>query len=73
MLSPSPMSGETIPPDKLQQLRARVDSAATPAERVEATFALANELWLKDPTTVRPILEQVVAEADAERAASCYC
>jgi DNA-binding NtrC family response regulator/tetratricopeptide (TPR) repeat protein len=52
-------------PDKLQELRARVDSAATPAERVEATFALANELWRSDPVTVRPLLEQVVAEADA--------
>jgi DNA-binding NtrC family response regulator/tetratricopeptide (TPR) repeat protein len=52
-------------PDKLQQLRARVSSAATPAERVEATYALAKELWLRDPTTVRPLLEQIVAEADA--------
>ncbi len=59
------MSGETTPPDKLKQLRARVDSAATPAERVEATYALAKELWLSDPVKVRPLLEQVVAEADA--------
>jgi DNA-binding NtrC family response regulator/tetratricopeptide (TPR) repeat protein len=65
MLSSTPMSGETTPPDKLQQLRARVETAATPAERVEATFALANELWRSDPVTVRPLLEQVVAEADA--------
>jgi DNA-binding NtrC family response regulator/tetratricopeptide (TPR) repeat protein len=59
------MSGATTPPDKLQQLRARVDSAATPAERVEATFALANELWLSDPVAAKPLLEQVLAEADA--------
>jgi DNA-binding NtrC family response regulator len=59
------MSDKPTSSDKLQQLRARVASAATPAERVEATYALAKELWLKDPTTVRPLLEQVVAEADA--------
>ncbi len=59
------MSGETTPPDKLQQLRARVDSAASPAERVEAIMELAEEIWLRDPATVRPLLEQVVAEADA--------
>ncbi len=51
-------------PDKLQQLRARADSAATPAERVEATMELAEEIWLKDPATVRPLLEQIVAGAD---------
>ena len=65
MLTSVPMSGASVPPDKLQQLRARVDSAKTPAERVEATLLLAEELWLKDPVTVRPLLEQVVAEADA--------
>ena len=65
MLSSSAMSGETTSPDKLKQLRARVDSAATPAERVEATMELAEEIWLKDPATVRPLLEQVVAEAEA--------
>ena len=54
-------------PDKLQQLRARVDSAATPAERVEATLQLAEALWLSDPVTVRPLLEQVVAGASAPR------
>jgi DNA-binding NtrC family response regulator/tetratricopeptide (TPR) repeat protein len=59
------MSAPTTPPDKLKQLRERLDAAATPAERVEATFALANELWRSDPVTVRPLLEQVVAEADA--------
>ena len=64
MLSSSSMNGATTP-DKLQQLRERVDSAATPAERVEATMALAEEVWLKDPATVGPLLEQVVAEADA--------
>jgi transcriptional regulator with GAF, ATPase, and Fis domain len=51
--------------DKLQQLRARVDSAATPAERVEATLQLAEALWLSDPVAARPLLEQVLAEADA--------
>jgi DNA-binding NtrC family response regulator/Tfp pilus assembly protein PilF len=64
MLSSSSMSDAGTPPDKLQQLRARVDSAATPAERVEATYALAKELWLSDPVGVRPLLERVVAEAD---------
>ncbi len=59
------MSGATTPPDKLQALRERIASAATPAERVEATMALAEETWLSDPITVRPLLEQVVAEADA--------
>jgi DNA-binding NtrC family response regulator/tetratricopeptide (TPR) repeat protein len=59
------MAGEKTPPDKLQQLRARVDSAATPAERVEATLQLAEELWLSDPVAARPLLEQVLAEADA--------
>jgi len=58
------MSGSTIPSDKLQQLRERVNSAATPAERVRATFALAEELWLSDPAGARPLLEQVIAEAD---------
>jgi transcriptional regulator with PAS, ATPase and Fis domain/tetratricopeptide (TPR) repeat protein len=59
------MSGETNPPDKLQALRERVASASTPAERVEATMALAEEAWLKEPVTVKPLLEQVMAEADA--------
>ena len=59
------MSGATTPPDKLQALRERIASAAAPAERVEATMALAEEIWLSDPVTVRPLLEQVVAEADA--------
>jgi DNA-binding NtrC family response regulator/tetratricopeptide (TPR) repeat protein len=58
------MSGATTPPDKLQQLRARVDSAATPAERVEAALLLAEELWLSDLVAARPLLELVVAEAD---------
>ncbi len=52
-------------PDKLQRLRARVDSAANPAERVEATLLLAEELWLSDLVAARPLLELVVAEADA--------
>ncbi len=59
------MSGESVPPDKLQALRARVDSAATPAERVEATLAQAEALWLSDPVAAKPLLEQVLAEADA--------
>ena len=65
MLNSFPMTGETKPPDKLQQLRARVDAAATPAERVEATLLLAEQLWLSDPVAARPLLEQVLAEADA--------
>jgi len=59
------MSGATTTPDKLRQLRLRADAAKTPAERVEATLDLAEELWLSDPVGVRPLLEQVVAEADA--------
>jgi transcriptional regulator with GAF, ATPase, and Fis domain/tetratricopeptide (TPR) repeat protein len=51
--------------DKLEQLRARVDSAATPAERVEATLLLAEAIWLSDPVAAKPLLEQVLAEADA--------
>jgi len=65
MLTQLPMTGEKTPPDKLQQLRDRVASATTPAERVEAALKLAEETWLKDPVTVRPLLEQVLAEADA--------
>jgi len=65
MLNSVPMSGATEPSNKLQQLRARVNSAATRAERVEATLLLAEELWLDDPVTARPLLEQVLAEADA--------
>ncbi|MBM3330953.1 tetratricopeptide repeat protein [candidate division WOR-3 bacterium] len=59
------MSGETTSPDKLQRLRERVKSASTPAERVEATLSLAEEIWLKDPVVARPLLEQVVADAEA--------
>jgi hypothetical protein len=56
MLTPFPMSGPTIPPDKLEQLRARVSSAATPAERVEASPPLAEEIWLSDPVAARPLV-----------------
>jgi DNA-binding NtrC family response regulator/tetratricopeptide (TPR) repeat protein len=59
------MSGTPTSPDKLQALRTRLASAATPAERVEATLLLAEQLWLSDPVTASPLLEQVVAEADA--------
>jgi DNA-binding NtrC family response regulator/tetratricopeptide (TPR) repeat protein len=59
------MSAPTAPPDKLKQLRARVDAAATPAERIEATLALAEAIWLSDPVTAKPLLEQILAEADA--------
>jgi DNA-binding NtrC family response regulator/tetratricopeptide (TPR) repeat protein len=59
------MSGENRPTDKLQALRERIAAAVTPAERVEAIMELAEEIWLKDPVTVRPLLEQAVAEADA--------
>ncbi len=65
MLTSVPMSDASVPPDKLQALRAQLAAASTPAERVEATLGLAEELWLSDPVTVRPLLEQVVAEADA--------
>ena len=60
-------------PDKLQQLSARVDSAATSAERVEATLQLAEALWLSDSVTAKLLLEQVLADADAECAPNCYC
>jgi DNA-binding NtrC family response regulator/TolA-binding protein len=59
------MSDTQTSPDKLQVLRDRIASAATPAERVEATMELAEETWLKDPAVVRPMLEQVVAEAES--------
>jgi two-component system, NtrC family, response regulator len=55
----------SVSSDKLQVLRDRIASASTPAERVEATLKLAEELWLSDPVAARPLLEQVVAEADA--------
>jgi DNA-binding NtrC family response regulator/tetratricopeptide (TPR) repeat protein len=59
------MIDTSSPTDKLQALRDRLASAATPAERVKATLALAEELWLSDAAGARPLLEQVVAEADA--------
>ena len=59
------MSGATDTPDKLQVLRAQLAAATTPAERVEATLKLAEKLWLSDPVAAKPLLEQVVAEADA--------
>ena len=65
MLNSSPMTDESTPPDKLQALRDRIASASTPAERVEATLKLAEEIWHSDLVAVRPMLEQIVAEADA--------
>jgi DNA-binding NtrC family response regulator/tetratricopeptide (TPR) repeat protein len=59
------MSDKPTSPDKLQALRNRIASAVTPAERVEATLQLAEALWLSDPVTAKPLLEQVLAEADA--------
>ena len=59
------MSDTDYTADKLKTLRERVSSAATPAERVEATLLLAEQLWLSDPVAAKPLLEQVVAEADA--------
>jgi len=59
------MSGASVLSDKLQTLRERVASAKTPAERVEATMDLADKLWLNDPVAARPLLEQVIADADA--------
>ena len=58
------MNATPSSPDKLQALRERVTSAATPAERVRATMMLAEELWLCDPTAATPLLEWVVTEAD---------
>jgi DNA-binding NtrC family response regulator/tetratricopeptide (TPR) repeat protein len=65
MLTSLPMSGENTPTDKLQALRERIAAATTPAERVEATLLLAEQLRLNDPVAAKPLLEQVVAEADA--------
>ena len=59
------MSGASETPDKLQALRDGIASAATPPERVKATMDLARELSLSDPAAARPLLEQLVAEADA--------
>ena len=59
------MSDTTDPGDKLQALREQVTAAKTPAERVRATLLLAEDLWLSDPVAATPLLEQVVAEADA--------
>jgi DNA-binding NtrC family response regulator/tetratricopeptide (TPR) repeat protein len=59
------MSGAPEIPDELKVLRERLTSAATPAECVEATLALAEKTWLSDPVTAKPLLEQVLAEAEA--------
>ena len=59
------MSSSTDEADKSQVLRVQLAEAATPAERVKATLLLAEELWLSDPASVSPLLEQVVAEAEA--------
>ena len=59
------MSGAPVSPDRLRSLRERVTAATTPAERVEAALSLADQIWLSDPVTARPLLEQVVAEAEA--------
>jgi len=59
------MTGASENPDKLQALRDGIASAATPAERVKAKLLLADELRLSDPAAARPLLEQLVAEADA--------
>jgi len=59
------MTSASETPDKLQALRDGIASAATPAERVKAQMLLADELWLTDPAAARPLLEQLVAEADA--------
>ncbi|HTW92105.1 MAG TPA: sigma 54-interacting transcriptional regulator [bacterium] len=58
------MSGASEAPDKLQVLRERLEYAVTPAERVRARLALAEELALTDPAAARPLLEQVVEEAE---------
>jgi DNA-binding NtrC family response regulator/tetratricopeptide (TPR) repeat protein len=59
------MSGATDTPDELQSLRTQLDAAVTPAERVRVALLLAEELWLSDPVAAKPLLEQVLAEADA--------
>jgi DNA-binding NtrC family response regulator/tetratricopeptide (TPR) repeat protein len=57
------MSGEGENADKLQALRDRITSAATPSERLEAQMLLADELSLSDPVAAKPLLEQLIAEA----------
>ncbi len=61
----SGMSDATVSSAKLQALRDAVVAAATPAERVKGTMLLVDELWLSDPAAARPLLEQLVVEADA--------
>jgi DNA-binding NtrC family response regulator/tetratricopeptide (TPR) repeat protein len=52
-------------PDRLQQLRAGVASAVTPAERANAAMLLVDEIWLSDPAAAIPLLERVVVDAEA--------
>jgi DNA-binding NtrC family response regulator/tetratricopeptide (TPR) repeat protein len=59
------MSGATESFDKLRALRVQLESAVTPAARVNATMLLVEELWLSDPAAARPLLEQLVVEAEA--------
>src|SRR5512138_1122791 len=63
------MTGASEAPDKLQVLRERLASVVTPAERVKAMFALAEELSRSDAAGARMLLEQVIAEADGAGAA----
>jgi tetratricopeptide (TPR) repeat protein len=58
------MSDTSATSDNLQVLRTQLAGATTPAERVKATLALAEEVWLSDPTAATPLLERVVTEAD---------
>ncbi|HTW92347.1 MAG TPA: sigma 54-interacting transcriptional regulator [bacterium] len=65
------MSGATDSPDRLQALRAQVETATTPAERVKATLSLAEDLWLRDAAAAIPLLEQVAAEAEEAGEVKC--
>jgi two-component system, NtrC family, response regulator len=58
------MPGTGNSTDKLQALRDRMALASTPVERVKATLALAEELWLSDPVAAQPLLEQAMTEAE---------
>jgi len=59
------MSENDSRPDRLQALRARAESAATRADRVKTELLLAEELWLKDPASAKPLLTQAFADAGA--------
>ena len=60
----SVMGGATDAPDELRVLRAQVESATTTAEHAAATYALAGYFAVRDPVAARPLLEQVIVQAN---------